>query len=572
MDEKPWFRSYDPGVPHSLQPYPGSTLLDVFQETVEKRPDHTALIFKGRRMTYGRLAQLSDSFGAALRALGVQPGDRVALLLPNSPQAILAQLGAWKAGAIAAPLNPQLTGWELEQALNECGAETVVTLASCYKKVKSIQARTSVSRVIATDLREHYPAYLRLRAALSMDKKESARLHLQAGDDWMANLLRRHAGERPQITVRPQDPALLLFSGGVTGTPKAALGSHQALYISARQLHAYARSMLVDWQDVSVLAMPLFHVYGNVCLLGASLLGRYPLAVIPDPSDLDDLIDTIRKTRPAILHGVPALFNGLISHPAVKAGLVDFGSIKVCYSAAAPLLAETKRRFEALTGARMLEGYGMTESMMAAVIFPVYGAYKEGSTGVPLPDVEVRIAESDTGQGSLPPGEVGEILIRAPQLMVGYWGRPEETAKVIRDGWLYTGDTGYLDEDGYLFIVDRKKDLIKVGGFQVWPREVEEVIAAHPAVAEVCVAGVPDPYQGEAVQAWVVLHAGCSLNADEIRSYCHTRLIDYKVPRHIELRRTLPKTSLGKILRRELQQEARLAGQQVDPIRELMAL
>jgi long-chain acyl-CoA synthetase len=249
---------------------------------------------------------------------------------------------------------------------------------------------------------------------------------------------------------------------------------------------------------------------------------------------------------------VPTLFNALLNHPDVQAGKVNFKSMKLCVSGASSLLAEVKNRFETLTGGRVVEGYGLTESMMAAVVNPLHGPYKPGSVGTPLPDIEIRIADVMTGEGSLPPGEVGEVLMRAPQLMQGYWERQAETEETIRNGWLYTGDIGYLDEDGYLFIVDRKKDVIKPSGFQVWPREVEEVIASHPAVNEVGVGGVPDDYQGEAVKAWVVLQPGQQVKADEIRDYCRKKLTGYKVPKHIEFTDSLPKTMVGKVLRREL--------------------
>ena len=556
MDERPWLKSYDLGVPHTLHPYPQCTLPDIVRDTVRKRPDHTALIFKGARMSIATLDRLSDAFGAALVAQGVQKGDRVALLLPNSPQAIIGQLGAWKAGAIVVPTNPLYTGRELEQALNECGAETVIVLTPFYDKVKSLQLpRTRVRRVIATNIKEYLPLHLRLLFTLLKEKKEGYRINLQPGDLWMSDLLRQHAdAPRPDVPVGPQDPALLLFSGGTTGAPKAALGTHQAIVMSATQLHAYAGAVLDDWDDTAILVMPLFHVYGNICMCTA-LVGHYPIALVPNPRDIDDLIATIHKVRPAIMHGVPTLFIALLNHPNVQAGKVDLRSMKVCYSAAAPLMAETKNRFEALTGGWLLEAYALTESMLAAVICPIHGAYKPGSTGIPVPDVEVRIADADTGAGSLPPGQVGEILMRAPNLMTGYWERPTETANTIRDGWLYTGDLGTMDEDGYLFIVDRKKDVIKPGGFQVWPREVEEVIATHPAVAEVSVAGVPDPYQGESVKAWIVLREGQQVTADEIRAHCREQLTGYKIPRHVEFRDSLPKTMVGKVLRRALTQE-----------------
>jgi long-chain acyl-CoA synthetase len=322
--------------------------------------------------------------------------------------------------------------------------------------------------------------------------------------------------------------------------------------MTGMQLRAWFSTFTVEWDDVIMLTIPLFHVYGNAGVFAVGIFGRDSFAIIPDPRNIDDLVATIRKVRPTFLPGVPTLFNALLNHPDVQAGKVDFKSIKLCVSGASSLLAEVKNRFETLTGGRVVEGYGLTESMMAAVVTPLHGLYKPGSVGTPLPDVEVRIADVDTGQGSLPAGEVGEILIHAPQLMLGYWQRPFDTEKTIRNGWLYTGDMGYLDEDGYLFIVDRKKDVIKPSGFQVWPREVEEVIASHPAVNEVGVGGVPDDYQGEAVKAWIVLRQGQRATAEEIQAFCREKLAGYKVPRRIEFTDSLPKTMVGKVLRREL--------------------
>ena len=555
MDDKPWLKHYEPGMPHTLHPYPERTLLDVMSDTVRERPEHTALIFKGTRVSYARLEQLTNAFGAALVAQGVKKGDRVALLLPNSPQSIIAQLGVWKAGAIACPINSLYTPRELEHALNEVGAETVVVLTPFYDKVKSLQAHTQVRSVIATNIKEYLPTPTRWLFTLLKEKKEGHRIQLQPGDLWWQDLMHEQAGApRPAVPLACTDPAILLFSGGTTGTPKAALGTHHALLMSAMQLHAYGRTALADWDDIITLVMPMFHVYGNMAL-NTSLVAHWPMAVVPNPRDIDDLLATIAKVRPAVLHGVPTLFIALLNHPKVKAGKVDFKSMKVCYAGAAPLLVETKRRFEALTGGSLLDAYGMTETMLAAVVCPVHGAYKEGSTGIPVPDVDVKVVDIDSGQQILPLGEIGEICISAPQVMVGYWGRPEETAAMIRDGWVYTGDLGYLDEDGYLFVVDRKKDLIKPGGFQVWPREVEEALATHPAVAEASVAGVPDEYQGEAVKAWVVVRAGHQVTVDELRTYCRERLTGYKVPKTIEFRTELPKTMVGKVLRRELTKE-----------------
>jgi long-chain acyl-CoA synthetase len=559
MEQYPWLKHYDEGVPHSLKPYPQQTLLDVVSDTARQRPNHTAVIFKGARLSYAELERLSDAFANALLAQGVKKGDRVALLLPNCPQSIITQLGVWKAGGIAAPINPLYTEDELERLLEECGAETVVVLTLFYRKVKSLQLSTSLRRVIATNIKEFLPPFLSFLFTLFKEKKEGHRIKLQPNDLWLSDLLRQHAGRpRPEVKVSPEDPALLLFSGGTTGEPKGAVGTHHALLMTGMQLRAWFSTLAVEWDDVVVLTIPLFHVYGNVGALTVGILGHESLVPIPNPRDIDDLVATIRKVRPAFLAGVPTLFIGLLNHPDVQAGKVDFKSIKLCVSGASSLLAEVKNRFETLTGGRMVEGYALTESMMATVLTPLQGPYKPGSVGLPLPDVEVRIVDAETGEGSLPPGEVGEILMRAPQLMQGYWQRPTETENVIREGWLYTGDLGYLDEDGYLFIQDRKKDVIKPSGFQVWPREVEEVIASHPAVNEVGVGGIHDDYQGEAVKAWVVLRPGQQATVEEIRAFCRKKLAAYKVPKQIELTESLPKTLVGKVLRRALVEREKL--------------
>ena len=546
-------KSYEKEVPHSLKPYPKRTLLDVVSDTVRQRPNHTALIFRGRRLSYLELEKLSDAFANALVAQGVKKGDRVALLLPNSPQSIITQLGVWKAGGIAAPINPLYTEHELERLLDECGAETAVVLTRFYNKIKSLQLRTGVKQVIVTSIKEYLPPLLRFLFTFFKERKEGHRVQLHQNDQWLGDLLRQHADiPRPNVKIDPDDPALLLFSGGTTGEPKGAIGTHRGLLMSGMQLRVWFSTVIAEWDDVIMLTIPFFHVYGNAGLFASSLIGRNPLAIVPNPRDIDDLIAAVRRVRPAVLPGVPTLFLALLNHPDVQAGKINFKSIKLCVSRGAPLLAEVKSRFKTLTGGRMVEGYGLTESMMAAVITPLRGTYKPGSAGIPLPDVEVRIGDIDTGQGSLPPGKIGEILIRAPQLILGYWQHPTETKETIRDGWLYTGDIGYLDEDGYLFIVDRKKDVIKPSGFQVWPREVEEVIASHPAVSEVGVGGVRDEYQGEAVKAWIVLRPGQRATAEEIRAFCRKKLTGYKVPKQIEFVESLPKTIIGKVLRRAL--------------------
>ncbi|HEX2696111.1 MAG TPA: AMP-binding protein, partial [Anaerolineales bacterium] len=490
---------------------------------------------------------------STLIELGVKPGDRVAFMLPNTPQMILTLLGAWKAGAIVVPLNPLYTEGELKHALQESGAETVVVLTLFYDKLKTIQPGTAVRNIIVSSVKEYLPPIKQLLFTLFKEKQDGHRIALRAGDFWLGGLLNKHAHKsRPSYQIMPANSAILLFSGGTTGTPKAVLGTHRSLFIAGTQIHTWLKSVWVDWDDVILLNMPLFHAYGLVGVFATGLIGHSTFAVVPNPRDLDDLLSTIQKTKSAFLPGVPTLFNALLNHPKVKSGEADLTSIKLCISGASSLLAETKQRFESITGGHIVEAYAMTESILGATVSPLLGTYKPGSIGIPLPDVEVRITDVDTGQGDLNAGEVGEILLRAPQVMQGYWNKPDETANILRDGWLYTGDIGYQDEDGYVFIVDRKKDLIKPSGFQVWPRDVEEVIATHPAVAEVCVGGIPDVHAVEAVKAWVVLYPGHQINEAELQDYCRQKLAAYKVPKFVEFRESLPKSNVGKILRREL--------------------
>jgi len=550
--EKIWLKHYDSSVPHSLQPYPERTLVDVLREAARQRPGHPALFFKGACLSYAQVETLSNALAAALLELGVQKGDRVALIMPNCPQWVIGELAAWKAGCVIVPVSPLLAEPEVRRTLNDCGAQVAMVLTPFYKKIKAAQDNTPLRHVIATNIKEFLPAHLRMLFSALKEKKEGHRISLQEGDCWLGDLLKQHAGAaQPSVSVSPDDTALFIYTGGTTGTPKAAISTHRTLLATAMQLHTWFGVVIKDWDDVVVGNMPLFHAYGVFCLAGAQA-GNNPVALIPDPRDLNDLLGTIKKKRAALLPGVPTLFIALSNHPKVKSGKADLSTLKLCASAAAPLMKETKIRFEKLTGGRIVECYSLTEAMVAAVITPVLGMYKPGSVGIPLPDVEVRITDAETGAGTLAAGQVGEILMRAPNLMQAYWQRPDETANMFRDGWLYTGDLGYMDEDGYLYIVDRKKDMLKPGGKQVWPREVEEVIATHPAVVEVGVAGVPDERLGEAVKAWVVLKAGQELTVDELRAYCKQSLASYKVPKQVAFLDSLPKSNVGKVLRREL--------------------
>jgi long-chain acyl-CoA synthetase len=558
METRPWLRHYDAHVPPTLAPYPERSMVEIVRGTAGERPEHPALLFKGAIVTYRELDRQSTALAAALAADGVRRGDRVALVLPNCPQFVIAELAIWKAGGVVVPLNPIYTERELEAPLRDCGAAHVIALTRFYDRVKQVQPKTGVRRVLATNIKEHFPPLLRLLFTLFREKKDGHRITLAAGDRWLRDAIRD--GERlpaPDVRVPLDEPAVILASGGTTGTPKGVVGTHRAYIQSGLQLRVWTQPLCAEWKDSILLPLPLFHVYANLGVQAKAFIGRNPLGLVPNPRDLDDLLHTIRKVRPVFFTAVPTLFAAMLNHPDVQSGRADFSSIQVSFSGAAPLLAETKRRFESMTGGRIVEGYSLTEGMMACLANPLLGRAKVGSIGLPLPDVDVRIVDPDDPAQTLEPCQVGELVIKAPQIMPGYWHNEAETHRALRDvpaggPWLYTGDLGYIDEDGYVFLVDRKKDLIKTSGYQVWPREIEEVIAEHPAVAEVGVAGRPDPLRGEIVKAWVVVRPGSRATPEEIRTWCRERVAPYKVPATVVFRGELPRTMVGKVLRRAL--------------------
>ena len=555
---RPWLAHYDPDVPPTLEPYPERTLLDYTSESARTHPDRPALLFKGHRVSYAELERESDALAAALLARGVVPGDRVALCLPNCPQFLIAELGAWKAGAIVCPINPTYTDRELQEALSASGAETVAVLNRYYDKLKGMQSRTSLKRLIATGIKEYLPFTLRMGYTLLKEKEEGEHITLRDGDDRFADLISQFGrSPRPNHRVEPNDPAVILMSGGTTGTPKGVVGTHRGMVVAGLQLRAWLRSAMNEWTDTIMLPLPLFHTYGNSGVQSLALINHNPLCLIANPRDFGDMLKEIATVKPAFICSVPTLLNAVLNHKLARAGKVDFHSIKLCFCGAAPLMAETQRRFEELTGGVIVEGYSLTEAQMAVIANPVRGEKKVGSVGMPLPDVDLRIVDADDGTTPMPLGEVGEMVLSAPQLMLGYWQRPDETKEMLRtnergERLLYTGDLGYVDADGYVFIVDRKKDLIKTSGYQVWPREIEEVISAHPSVAEVGVVGVPDNMRGETVKGFVVFRPGMTATEAELKTFCRERLAPYKVPSQFEFVAELPKSHVGKVLRRAL--------------------
>ncbi|HET7612829.1 MAG TPA: AMP-binding protein [Gemmatimonadaceae bacterium] len=555
-----WLDNYDDGVPSSLAPYPERSLNDYLREAAGRWPDRPALLFKGASISYLKLEQQSDALAAAFEEIGIRRGDRVALCLPNCPQFLVAEFAAWKIGAIACPFNPTYSEREMADALRATGAETVIVLNRFYGRIKSIQSRTAVKRVVTTGIKEYLPWQLRLGYTLLKEKQEGERITVDRADFRLSALLRTRRGRAPRGGGAVLDePAVILMSGGTTGTPKGVVGSHRGMIIAGHQLQAWLRAAMEPWTDTIMLPLPLFHTYGNTGVQSLAFINHNPIALVPNPRDLREFLKDIMTVKPAFICTVPTLLNGIMNHPMARQVKVDFRSIKLCFSGAAPLMAETRKRFEDLTGGVIVEGYSLTEAQMAVIANPVRGEKKVGSVGMPLPDVHVEIVDDDGAP--LGVGEVGEIVISAPQLMQGYWEQPEQTGEMVRAGesgerLLYTGDLGYMDEDGYVFIVDRKKDLIKTCGFQVWPREIEEVLSAHPSVAECGVVGLADEMRGEIVKAWIVLRSNSSATPSELKAFCRDRLVHYKVPAKYEFVSELPKTQVGKVLRRVLREES----------------
>ena len=556
---KPWLKHYDPGVPATLGPYPKRTLLDYLGDAVAQRPGAPAVLFKGRTITWQDLEEASDACAVALAALGVTRGDRVAVLLPNCPQFFVVELAAWKLGAVLVPLNPVYTEDELVSPVRTTTPTLIVTLSAFYDRVKEVQKRTGLRTVVLTNIKEWFPPLLRVLFTVAMEKKMGHRATPRDGDPWLADLIAAQRGKKPAAATRPgtEDDAILLMSGGTTGTPKAVRVHHGGLVQTGLQVGAWLGAVLPEWTGVYGLPLPLFHSFAACGVQSACIVGRNAMALVPNPRDLDDLVKTIERTHPSVFCGVPTLYNALLNHRRVQAGKVDFRAMKVCVSGAAPMMAETHKRFREVTGARVIEGYALTESLLAATLWPLNGPEKVGSVGTPLPDCDVRIVDADDPTKEMAPGEVGEILLTGPQIMRGYHNAPEGTDQILHthaDGrrWLHTADLGYLDADGYLFIVDRKKDLIKMGGFQVWPREIEEVLAKHPAVSEVGVRGFPDAARGEVAVAFVVRRTGQSVTDSDLRAWCKEHLAPYKVPARVVFKNDLPKSMVGKVLRRFL--------------------
>ncbi len=559
MESRPWLKNYDEGIPGSLE-YPKVPLFHFLEESARKYPDRPCTLFKGATISFKEMNAATDQIAGALAAMGVKKGDRVGIFMPNTPQFVMCYFGILKAGGVVVATNPLYTPTEIEHQVNDAGIEVMFVMTNFYKTIKTAQPKTKIKTLIVTNLKETLPPVLKILFTLAREKKGGFRIEggLQAGDVWLQDLLKKYTpADRPKLEIGPEDTCLFQYSGGTTGISKGAVALHRNIVANSLQVKAWMGKALDEGKDVMLMAIPLFHVYGMVAGMNFALAAGATMVMVPNPRDLKDVLENINKYRPTIFPGVPTLYNALNNHPDVVAGKYNLTSIKACISGSAPLLRETKEKFEALTGGKLFEGFGLSEAPTATHCNPMFGTNKTGSIGMPLSDVECKIISLDDGVTELELGEIGELVIRGPQVMKGYHNMPTETANTLRDlgdggaPWLFTGDIARMDDDGYFYIVDRKKELIKPGGFQVWPREVEEVIIAHPKVLECGVAGIPDPYRGETVKAWIVKKDE-SLAEDEIKAWCKEKLAAYKVPTHIEFRAELPKTTVGKILRREL--------------------
>jgi long-chain acyl-CoA synthetase len=550
----PWLAHYEPGIPPTLE-YPALPLHGLLEQTAARYPQRTATIFFGAQLSYRALDAAANRFAHALLSFGLKRGDRVALMLPNCPQFLIAFYGTLKAGGVVTAVNPLYTPRELEHQLNDAGVETLVTLTKFYPTVEAVRAKTALQRVIVTNIKESFPAALRLLFTLFKERKEGHRVRLRgvAATYWLRDVLSaQRTANGPGITVDPGDTALLQYTGGTTGTPKGAMLKHAGLVANTLQIRAW----LSDFQDAAetmLLALPLFHIFGMGACMSLMVHGAGTMVLLPQ-FRTGDVLRAVSKYRATLFPGVPSMYVALNNSPELRR--VNLKSLRHCFSGAAPLPQEVQQRFEAHIGGHLVEGFGMTEAN-ACVINPLRGTRKPGSIGIPIPDVEARIVDLATGMQTLPPGEVGELAVRCPQQMQGYWHKPDETAQVLRDGWVYTGDIARMDAEGFFYLVDRKKEMILSGGFNVYPRDVEEVLYMHSQVQEAAVIGTPDAFLGECVKAFVVPRNGVSPAPDEIIEFCRQHLVAYKVPKQVEFRASLPKTLVGKVLRRVLIEEER---------------
>lgn len=551
--ERTWLASYPPGVPEHYD-FPDVPLTRLLDDAAQDFPEVTAVEFLGYTLTYNALLDRIDRFATALQQLGVAKGDRVGLILPNCPQHVIAIFATMRLGAVVVENNPLYTAEELRHQLSDAGCKVLVFLDPLHKRLAPILDQLpAVEHLIATGIQDALPFPKNLLFPLK--GKRDGTYHKIAADAGVKRMSELIATTNPTVTQEPldcgEDLAMLLYTGGTTGVSKGVMLTHRNLVSNAFQ----ARLWMPDVQagkETILCILPFFHVYGLTTCLTLGVLSAATLTLLPR-FDADMAMAAVAKSKPTLFPGVPTMYVALMNHP--KAGDTDMSSIRACLSGAAPLPVEVAKQFEELTGGKLREGYGLTESSPITHANPIYGKAKKGAIGLPLTNTTCVLRDIEDPRKPAEPGEPGELAVAGPQIMKGYWQRPDATADTLVDGWLLTGDIATVDDEGYFSIVDRKKDIIIAGGYNIYPRDIEEVLFTHPKVLKAVVAGIPDQYRGETVKAYVVLKEGAEATEEELAEYCKEKLARYKVPKAWDFRAELPETMIGKVLRRKLIEE-----------------
>ena len=553
MSSKTWHRFYDPGVPPLLE-FEDITLPGFLERSAAEYPDATALIFLNRTMTYRELQADVDRFAAALARLGVGPGIRVAVQLPNLPQTVIAFYAALSLGATVVMTNPLYVEREIEHQWNDAGCTVAVVADFLFdRRVAHIREKLAVEHYVIASIPDFLRFPLNLLAPLRLRRADPpllASVKPGPGVHLMRSLMKQTAPDRPRPAIAMDDTALLQYTGGTTGVAKGAMLTHRNLSCNVQQVTAW----FVDVRrggEVMMGVLPFFHVFGLTVAMAFPLSVAGAVVLMPNPRDMPQLIASISKHRVTLFPAVPAMFNAIVNAQGVEK--LDLTSVRSCFSGSAPLPPDILQRFEKMTGGKIVEGYGLTETSPVTHANPLDGRRKIGSIGVPLPNTDMKVVSLEDGTTEVGVGKQGELLLKGPQVMRGYWNAPEQTAAAFTDGWFRTGDIAAVDADDYTFIVGRKKDMIIAGGYNIYPDEIDAVLVAHPAVLEAATVGIPDPKRGETVKSFVVLRPGQRATADELTEYCRRELAAYKVPRSFAFLDELPKSSALKILRRELQ-------------------
>jgi len=532
-------------VPKNID-YDKHTISQALTRSAEKYPNQPAIDYMGKKITFKELEDLVNSFARALIDMGVKKGDNVAVCLPNIPQVVIADLAIMRIGAVIAQNNPLYTERELEYQLNDSGSKFIITLSLLVPRMQGLMPKTKIKKIIAC----HIHSYLKfpvkqlfpyLKKAMHRDVEETDDIKV------FSKLIKKYSKEPVKDKSKWEELATLIYTGGTTGVSKGVMLSNKNLSVNVQQIQNWFPDLTFG-DDSIVGTYPLFHSAGNIISCFAVWLG-WTQILIPRPEP-KGIVDILKRTKPGWLPGVPTIFVGLLNEPSFRK--MDLTFIKGFFSAAAPLAPETLRDLKDLTGATMSEIYGMTEVSPGATITPSSGTIKPGTVGIPIADTEVKVMDPDKGKKELKPNETGEIIIKGPQLMMGYYNKPKETKEAVRNGWFYSGDLGFFDEDGFLSIVDRKKDMVIAGGYNIYPVEIDNVLYEHPKILEACAAGVPDKYRGETIKAFVVVKPGEKLTEKEVKEYCKKNLAAYKVPKMVEFMDELPKSTVGKVLRRKL--------------------